>query len=212
MFKKQVFDTRPWDDILMLIGQILIYWRCIWTNDSEELHSEIYPSSNFISLESRARDPWKLLAEERDVNTRQVVRQYWMVWYSTESVRSREQLSIYTVNGEPLFFQQFDGPFYPTLRILHKCTPCYIICSISQAYPLIRSVYITRSESRSWCYPFSACGGKYDVPWSDISRRIPASWWFPFGIWNTSCHLRWGQGTRGCHWDYEIINGRNEAG
>lgn len=35
---------------------------------------------------------------------------------------SREHLSIYTVQNEPLLFQHFDGPFYPTLRVLHKCT------------------------------------------------------------------------------------------
>jgi len=34
---------------------------------------------------------------------------------------SREHISIYTVHGEPLIFQHFDGPFYPTLRLLHKC-------------------------------------------------------------------------------------------
>jgi PUA domain protein len=36
-------------------------------------------------------------------------------------VRSREHLSIYTLNGEPLFFQHFDGPYFPTLKLLHKC-------------------------------------------------------------------------------------------
>lgn len=35
--------------------------------------------------------------------------------------RSREHISIYAVHGEPLFFQHFDGPFYPTLKILHRC-------------------------------------------------------------------------------------------
>lgn len=25
------------------------------------------------------------------------------------------------MHGEPIFFQHFDGPFYPTLRILHRC-------------------------------------------------------------------------------------------
>lgn len=35
---------------------------------------------------------------------------------------SREHISIYTLHGEPLFFQHFDGPFFPTLRLLHKCT------------------------------------------------------------------------------------------
>ena len=38
------------------------------------------------------------------------------------AVDSRDHISIYTLHGEPLFFQHFDGPFYPTLRVLHKCT------------------------------------------------------------------------------------------
>ncbi|PIL23814.1 hypothetical protein GSI_13565 [Ganoderma sinense ZZ0214-1] len=40
---------------------------------------------------------------------------------SASDVRSREHISIYTLHGEPLFFQHFDGPFFPTLRLLHKC-------------------------------------------------------------------------------------------
>ena len=34
---------------------------------------------------------------------------------------SRDHLSIYALHGEPLFFQHFDGPYFPTLRLLHKC-------------------------------------------------------------------------------------------
>ncbi|KAG6874088.1 hypothetical protein C0995_006945 [Termitomyces sp. Mi166 len=37
-------------------------------------------------------------------------------------VKCREHVSIYTLHGEPLVVQHFDGPFYPTLRVLHKCT------------------------------------------------------------------------------------------
>ena len=37
------------------------------------------------------------------------------------ALRSREHIYIYTLHGEPLFFQHFDGPFFPTLRLLHKC-------------------------------------------------------------------------------------------
>ncbi|KAF8188380.1 hypothetical protein BJ912DRAFT_1143396 [Pholiota molesta] len=46
------------------------------------------------------------------------------VWPKKEGlvhVKCREHISIYTVNSEPLFFQHFDGPYYPTLRFLHKC-------------------------------------------------------------------------------------------
>ncbi|KAL7979506.1 hypothetical protein Chor_004664 [Crotalus horridus] len=35
-------------------------------------------------------------------------------------VRCHEHIEILTVNGELLFFRQRDGPFYPTLRLLHK--------------------------------------------------------------------------------------------
>ncbi|KDQ59440.1 hypothetical protein JAAARDRAFT_33003 [Jaapia argillacea MUCL 33604] len=45
------------------------------------------------------------------------------IWPKKESViqvKCREHISIFTLHGEPLFFQHFDGPFYPTLRLLHK--------------------------------------------------------------------------------------------
>ncbi|KAG5728328.1 Translation machinery-associated protein 20 [Termitomyces sp. T112] len=35
-------------------------------------------------------------------------------------VKCREHVSIYSLHGEPLIIQHFDGPFYPTLRVLHK--------------------------------------------------------------------------------------------
>ena len=34
---------------------------------------------------------------------------------------SRDHISILALHGEPLFFQHFDGPYYPTLKILHRC-------------------------------------------------------------------------------------------
>lgn len=45
------------------------------------------------------------------------------VWYF---VSSHEHIEILTVNGELLFFRQRDGPFYPTLRLLHKCKMAFI--------------------------------------------------------------------------------------
>ncbi|OJA11930.1 hypothetical protein AZE42_06376 [Rhizopogon vesiculosus] len=35
-------------------------------------------------------------------------------------VKCREHISIYTIQSVPLFFQHFDGPFYPTLRLLYQ--------------------------------------------------------------------------------------------
>lgn len=37
---------------------------------------------------------------------------------------SHEHIEILTVNGELLFFRQREGPFFPTLRLLHKCKVC----------------------------------------------------------------------------------------
>lgn len=34
---------------------------------------------------------------------------------------SHEHIEILTVKGELLFFKQRDGPYIPTLRLLHKC-------------------------------------------------------------------------------------------
>ncbi|EPQ58440.1 hypothetical protein GLOTRDRAFT_114868 [Gloeophyllum trabeum ATCC 11539] len=45
------------------------------------------------------------------------------IWPKKENitlVKCRDHISIYALNGEPLFFQHFDGPLYPTLRLLHK--------------------------------------------------------------------------------------------
>lgn len=36
--------------------------------------------------------------------------------------KCRDHLLLMVVEGEPLFFQQFDGPLMPSLRVLHKCT------------------------------------------------------------------------------------------
>ncbi|KII89059.1 hypothetical protein PLICRDRAFT_53541 [Plicaturopsis crispa FD-325 SS-3] len=46
-----------------------------------------------------------------------------VIWPKKEGlvqVKCREHIAIYTVHGEPIFFQHFDGPLYPTLRVLHK--------------------------------------------------------------------------------------------
>ena len=33
---------------------------------------------------------------------------------------SHDRISIYTINQVPIFFNHYDGPFIPTLRLLHK--------------------------------------------------------------------------------------------
>ncbi|KAI0029822.1 hypothetical protein K488DRAFT_88345 [Vararia minispora EC-137] len=45
---------------------------------------------------------------------------FWPKKESITHVKCRDHIAIYTLQGEPLFFQHFDGPFYPTLKLLHK--------------------------------------------------------------------------------------------
>ncbi|GAA5883063.1 hypothetical protein JCM3774_001098 [Rhodotorula dairenensis] len=46
-----------------------------------------------------------------------------LIWPKKETlslVKCRDHISIYAIHGEPIFFQHFDGPFYPTLKVLHR--------------------------------------------------------------------------------------------
>ncbi|KAF9069687.1 hypothetical protein BDP27DRAFT_1325198 [Rhodocollybia butyracea] len=64
------------------------------------------------SIRSAVLEQWKIEPETLEA-----------VWPKKEGlvhVKCREHISIYTVRGEPIFFQHFDGPIYPTLRLLHK--------------------------------------------------------------------------------------------
>ena len=59
-------------------------------------------------------------------------------------VSSREHVSIYTVKDVPLFFQHFDGPFVPTLRVLHQCQSFFFLFFSTlplRSDVLARSVY-----------------------------------------------------------------------
>ncbi|TFK72162.1 hypothetical protein BDN72DRAFT_869612 [Pluteus cervinus] len=64
------------------------------------------------SIRASVLSQWKIEPETLEV-----------IWPKKETlihVKCREHISIYTVHGEPIAFQHFDGPVYPTLRILHK--------------------------------------------------------------------------------------------
>ncbi|KZT54589.1 hypothetical protein CALCODRAFT_499654 [Calocera cornea HHB12733] len=50
----------------------------------------------------------------------QVLEHIWPKKENITLVKCKEHISIFALHGEPLFFQHFDGPFFPTLRLLHK--------------------------------------------------------------------------------------------
>jgi predicted ribosome-associated RNA-binding protein Tma20 len=75
-------------------------------------------------MEDRTGDSRVSVAQEGVIGTRKMVPFYLSDGCAlclTHSDSSRDHITIYTVQGEPLFFQHFDGPFYPTLRLVHKC-------------------------------------------------------------------------------------------
>ncbi|KAI0262928.1 hypothetical protein BC834DRAFT_971741 [Gloeopeniophorella convolvens] len=64
-------------------------------------------------IRSTILSSWKIDAE--------TLEEIWPKKESIVHVKCREHVSIYTLHGEPLLFQSFDGPYFPTLRLLHKC-------------------------------------------------------------------------------------------
>ncbi|KAG8989115.1 translation machinery-associated protein 20 [Tulasnella sp. JGI-2019a] len=49
-----------------------------------------------------------------------LLEQIWPKKETASLLKCREHISIYALQGEPLFFQQYDGPLMPSLRLLHK--------------------------------------------------------------------------------------------
>lgn len=36
-------------------------------------------------------------------------------------LKCRDRISLFTLDGRVMFFNSYDGPMYPTLRLLHQC-------------------------------------------------------------------------------------------
>ncbi|GJJ12197.1 hypothetical protein Clacol_006438 [Clathrus columnatus] len=95
------------------------------------------------------------------------------IWPKKESlvlVKCREHISLYTVNGTPLFFQHFDGPYFPTLKLLHK-------------YPfLLPRVTVDRGAIRfllggahMMCPGFTSAGGELPPPEEALPAGTPVA-------------------------------------
>ena len=55
--------------------------------------------------------------------------------------KGKDRLMFVVAEGEPLFFRVRDGPFFPTLRVLHKCE------LLASALPRHRFALVTDATS-----------------------------------------------------------------
>ncbi|GMK58534.1 hypothetical protein CspeluHIS016_0505660 [Cutaneotrichosporon spelunceum] len=55
-----------------------------------------------------------------DAKEIQVIDELWPKGDPLGLTKCHERINIYTVNSVPIFFNHFDGPFIPTLRVLHR--------------------------------------------------------------------------------------------
>lgn len=102
--------------------------------------------------------------------------------------RSRDHLSIYTLHGEPLFFQHFDGPLFPTLKLLHKCEFCirlraatFLVLTYVDPF-LLPSLQIDRGAIRfllggahMMCPGFTSPGGKLPPSEEALTENTPVA-------------------------------------
>lgn len=97
------------------------------------------------------------------------------------SSHSHEHIEILTVNGELLFFRQREGPFYPTLRLLHKCkiSHCQLLDDAfrfphtDKKFPFLlnRSFHSSTPASRQRGHKICPQRSKHHVSRADVTRR-----------------------------------------
>ena len=111
--------------------------------------------------------------------------------------RSKEHISLFMLHGEPLFFQHFDGPYFPTLRLLHRCA-----FSLGSPDLYWRAPFSTRplsapiGKSGPWRNPVSAVWCPYDVPWIHICGGAASASGGSSSPEHAGCHPRRRQGAR----------------
>ena len=68
---------------------------------------------------------------------------------------SREHIEIVALQNDLLFFKQRDGPYIPTLRLLHKCTLTSYCLSVCQFVCLSVCQFVCHSVCLSVCLSVS---------------------------------------------------------
>ncbi|KAJ7063144.1 hypothetical protein C8F01DRAFT_1131697 [Mycena amicta] len=95
------------------------------------------------------------------------------VWPKKEGlvhVKCREHISVYTLHGEPLIFQHFDGPLYPTLRLLHKYP--YILPMVKVDRGAIRFLL---GGAHMMCPGLTSAGGYLPPPDAALPTDTPVA-------------------------------------
>ncbi|CAD6575907.1 MAG: translation machinery-associated protein 20 [Cyphobasidiales sp. Tagirdzhanova-0007] len=59
-------------------------------------------------------------ATDGDAETITLLDTLWPKKEGLTLVKCRDHISIFALHGTPLFFQHFEGPYFPTLRLLHQ--------------------------------------------------------------------------------------------
>ncbi|KAJ3998210.1 hypothetical protein F5050DRAFT_1806163 [Lentinula boryana] len=134
------------------------------------------------SIRSAVLEQWKIEPETLEA-----------VWPKKEGlvlVKCREHISIYTIHGEPIFFQHFDGPIYPTLRLLHKCLALYPISqthsqrltiSLTDPYilPMVRvdrgAIRFLLAGAHMMCPGFTSKGGYLPPAEEGLAAGVPVA-------------------------------------
>jgi len=103
-------------------------------------------------------------------NEGQLMEQIWPKKESSMLVKCKDHISMYTVNGEALFIQQKNGPFFPTLRVLHR-------------YPgILPHVQVDRgaipyllSGAHMMCPGFTSAGGRLPSKEAALAAGTPVA-------------------------------------
>ncbi|KAI6166978.1 hypothetical protein EDD17DRAFT_1103138 [Pisolithus thermaeus] len=139
------------------------------------------------SIRAAILSQWKIGAE--------TLEQIWPKKESLIHVKCKNHVSIYTIHGEPLFFQQSDGPIYPTLRLLHKYP--FVLPRVGIDRGAIRFLL---SGANMMCPGLTSTGGYLPPPGECSSRR------------DAGGHLCRGKGTCSRCWSHEAWNRRDAKG
>jgi len=89
------------------------------------------------------------------------------IWPKKENitlVKCREHISILALHGEPLWFQHFDGPWVPTLRLVHKYPQMVAQVGIDRG-----AIKFLLSGASMMCPGLTSAGGMLPPP----SHAIP---------------------------------------